>query len=651
MLQKLRDQTQNTGFKILVGAIIVVLTLFGFGATNLFTGADPEIAAVGDFSITQNVLAVETERERMRILNRMGPEFDPANIDRQQLSEYVIQQVINRQIIYQTAEELGIQVPQEEVNETLTSSPAYQVDGQFNESIYRQTLQTLGYSPVEFLQEFTSALSSETLQQGVSESLAMTDWELGELIRVINQRRDLAYLPLTVANYLDQVEVNDEEVRLRYEEDEATFMTELALDVEYLSLSVDALVDALQDDERLTVTDQELQVQYDEERASALRDEQRDSSHILVSVNAERDDQAALALIEDAARRIAAGEDFAAVAEEISEDPGSAQAGGSLGPVGKGIFDPAFETALWALAEAGDISEPVRSSFGYHLIRLDEIVDKEYPSLESQREALTETIQRVKAQDIFADMARELEERAYDEQVSLTQTADALELELQVARQVTQATSEGKLSVPALQDAAFSEAVLAGENSNAIALGEDEMVVLRVAEQYPPELKPFAEVEAEIRDNLQREKALALIEEYKARGLEMLEAGASTAEIALELGSSWETYEAAGRSPSNAQEAELPNEVRTFAFSLPRPPQGEKSVGVVDLADGAALVTVTRVVQGDIDSTLAQETEELRRAAVSRGARLDFQSLLQAAEQSLGVERPALLSSTDLEDS
>ena len=116
MLQKLRDQTQGTGFKILVGAIILVLTLFGFGATNLFLGADPELANVGDFEITQNLLAAETERERRRLLAQMGPDFDPSNIDVLQLQAYVLQQLINRRVLYQATAGLGLSVDPDAVN-------------------------------------------------------------------------------------------------------------------------------------------------------------------------------------------------------------------------------------------------------------------------------------------------------------------------------------------------------------------------------------------------------------------------------------------------------------------------------------------------------------------------------------------------------
>lgn len=637
MLQKLRDQTQNTGFKALVIVIIIVLALFGFGATNLFTAPDPELAQIGDYELTQSELALATERERRRIMAQMGTDFDPATLDAQQLSQYVLQQMINRQVVYQTAAALGLRVPDEEVNRQLVQGEAFQVGGRFDEATYRQYVNAMGYSPAEFMAEFGRSLSAETLQGGISNSYLMTDWELAELVRVLNQRRDLAYLPLSVDDYMARVEVTDEEVEIRYEEEASAYMTPLMLDVEYLVLGVQDLMD----DESIEVSEEAIASLYDEDRAAALKTEQRDSSHILLQINDERDEAAALAEIEALAQRLAAGEDFAELAQAVSEDPGSAPQGGDLGPVGEGIFDPAFEDALWSLEEPGQISGPVKSAFGYHLIRLNEIVVPEYPSLEEQREQLVARIKRVQAAELFAEQARLLEDLSYDEQTSLADTAAALELPLQREEGVSRDSTHPVLGRGRVISAAFSDEVLAGNNSSAIAMGEEEVIVLRVAEQHPPELKPLEDVRDEVVAAIKREKALAEIDQAKQRGLARLEAGDSVADIAASLNSTWQSYELASRSPRTAEEAAMPTEVRSFAFELPRPPEGEKSFGAVDLATGAALVTVTRVVQGDVDATLAQETDQLRRAASDRGARVDVQSFMQAAEAELGVDRPA----------
>lgn len=639
MLQQLRDQTQSTGFKVLVIAIIVVLTLFGFGATNLFLASDPEVARVGDYSITQSVLGVETERERVRILGQMGPDFDASSIDRLQLQQYVVAQLVNRQIAYQTAQQLGVRTPAEAINESLVGNEAYHIDGVFNEALYRQYLSNLGYNPVDFLEEYTSAMSTEVVRGAVSEGVVLTDWELAEVVRVFGQTRDIAYLPLEVEQFAANVEVTDEDVEVRYEEQQANYMTELALDVAYLHLSIDEL----KDDPSLSVSDDEIQALYEEQRAAAMRDEQRDSSHILIQTSSSRDDAAAQALIESVAGRLADGEDFAELAAEFSEDPGSAQNGGSLGPVGKGIFDPAFESALWALSAPGDVSAPVKSSFGYHIIRLDAIVEQTYPPIEEQREQLAEQIRRTKALDLFSDRALELERSAYDEQYSLTATADTLDMPLQVAEGITRVgpVQPPLLGGQAVRSALFSDSVLDGLNSDAIALGEDEMLVVRVTQQHPPMQRPLDEVSDAIRAELKRERALAAIEEAKAGALARLQAGESVSEIAQSLNAQWQTYARIGRTPRPPADVEVPQNIRTFAFSLPRPPRGEKSVGAVDTESGAALVTVTRVISGDVNATSQADVNEIRRVAQERASRLTFQGLMQAAEDTLGVERPA----------
>ncbi|MCR9258273.1 MAG: SurA N-terminal domain-containing protein [Pseudomonadaceae bacterium] len=636
MLQKLRDQTQGTGFKILVGAIIVVLTLFGFGATNLFTGGDPELAQVGSYSITQNQLATETERERQRLLSQMGPDFDPSNIDRLQLQEYVLQQLINRQILYQATDELGIAVAPETVNEELINSPAYQVDGQFNEAIYRQQLRALGYTPLSFVAEFSNALSAETLQSGLYGSVSMPDWELAEIVRIISQRRDIAYLPLTVENFSKGIEISEEDITLRYNENQSNYMTPLTVDVSYLQMSAQDLID----DSSIEVTEAQLLSLYEDERQLALADEQRDSAHILIQIDQDRSDAEALAAIEDIQSRIAAGEDFSELAKQYSDDAGSAAAGGDLGPAGKGIFDPAFETALWDLQAPGDVSEPVLTNFGYHLIKLKSVVVPEYPEFDTMQDQLTARLREMQAQDLFIDKALELERAAYDERFSLDNTAATMGLAVTKVAGVSQAgaSEDPLLNDPKVTSVLFSNDVLEGTNSDAIELNDTQIVVVRVDKQHEPEPVPLDQVADEIRDELVREQALAAIEAAKAEGIQRLTAGESVTEIARDLGSRWQTFELAARANSNQN---IPNSVLEAAFDLARPLPGKKSVGMSDLPDGAALITVTRVIQGDPSTTAEAEIEQLRQVAENRAARLDFQGFFEAARTQLGVTQPA----------
>ena len=645
MLQQLRDQTQSTGFKVLVVAIILVLTLFGFGATNVFLGGDPKVAQVGDFDITESVLNIETEREKRRILSQVGPDFDPNDIDRLLLQQSALSQLINRQVLYQTASDLGISVSMEEVNKQLLASPVYQVDGKFNEAVYRSQLQILGYQPVEFLHEYAGALSAEQLRNGVAEGVLVPDWEISEAVRILEQRRDFAYLSLNVAAYAADAEVSSEEVQARYAEDQALYMTPLTLDVEYLRLAVADLAGGLD----LEVGEDELRAMYEEDRAAASSADARDSAHILIQVNDAIDDATALKRITEIAERIDQGEDFAQVAKETSEDLGSAEQGGALGLAGKGVFEAPFEAALWDLTTIGQVSQPVRTAFGYHLIKLNNIIVTEYPSFENELPALRDRIKTELAEEQYSDRLDQLERSAYDERFALSETAAELNLPVVQRSGITQDYSPNSadgsepnasdllLSNPDVLEALFSEEVLAGENSQMIQVSDTESVVVRVAQQYEPMEIALAEVTKEIQDQLRSEKGLASLEEAKLDAIDALAAGTGVSEVASSLGQRWITLENVAR-VSGVEN--VPVEILQEAFRLPRPPAGEKSIGSADYEQGSAIVVVTQVTPGDVNATTDTQLEQFRQIVGSRVERAEFIAFFQAAENAIGVVRP-----------
>ena len=645
MLQQLRDQTQSTGFKILVVAIILVLTLFGFGATNVFLGGDPKVAQVGDYDITETVLNIETEREKRRILSQVGPDFDPNDIDRLLLQQSALNQLINRQVLYQTASDLGIRVATDEVSKQLLTSPVYQIDGKFNEAVYRQQLQVLGYQPVEFLQEYSSALSAEQLRSGVADGVLVTDWEIAEAVRILEQRRDLAYLALDIAAYAADVEVADEEVEARYADDQALYMTSLTLDVEYVRLAITDLADDL----AVEVGDDELKAMYEEDRAAASSEDARDSAHILLQVTESDDDAAALQRINEIAARINQGEDFADIAKELSDDLGSAEQGGSLGLAGKGVFDASFEEALWGLTTIGQVSEPVRTAYGFHLIKLNNIIVTEYPSFAEELPILKERVKTELAEEQYSAQLDSLERSAFDEEIALTETAEGLNLPVVKVSGITEnfsptategvapSASDLLLSNPDVLEVLFSEKVLAGENSEMIQVSDTEALVVRVAKQYEPEEIALVEVTEAIKAQLRGEKGLAALEEAKFDAIAALAAGTGVSEVATSLDQRWATLEGVARVKGVEN---VPVEILQEAFRLPRPTAGEKSIGSADYEQGSAIVVVTQVTPGDVNATTDSQLEQFRQIVSSRVERTEFAAFFQAAENAVGVVRP-----------
>ena len=641
MLQQLRDQTQSTGFKILVVAIIVVLTLFGFGATNIFMGSVPNIATVGDFDITESVLSVETERERRRLLSQMGPEFDPADIDRIQLQNYALEQLVNRQVLYQAAAQLDIGFSDADVNQRLVESPAYQIDGQFSEAVYRQQLQLMGFAPLQFIQEVRQGLGSELLRASIAETSFTQDWEVAQAAALLNQRRDIAYLDLTLQDYLENIDIADEDVALRYEEDQRSYITDARADVEWLELSLEGLRSSVEVDD----SDDALRAIYEDDISAMDRQRQRNSAHILVVVDEETDESAALAKIQEAANRLEAGEDFSALAKELSEDPGSSDSGGSLGMMSKGSFDPVFEDALWALENPGDVSEPVRSEFGYHLIRLNEIGVADVPTFAEEKNNILDRLRAEAAGEAFDAAVEELEQRAFEERYELTETASAMGLSLQRAEGITESVaSDGQQWALAgnsdVIDSLFSTEGLEGENSAVIVMNDGRAVVVRVAQYHAPVQLTLADVRQTILDELKQEAARGEIEADKANALAQLEEGVSVSEVANDLGKRWATHELITRmSLTPAGAANVPESILAEAFSLPRPEDGGKSIGSATTPEGSALIIVTRVLAGDVGATGEALLQQLEQQITGRDQQLEFGAFFAAAETSVGVTR------------
>ena len=641
MLQQLRDQTQSTGFKILVVAIILVLTLFGFGATNIFLGTVPSVANVGDYEVTENVLAIETERERRRIITQMGPEFDPADIDRLQLQNFALDQLVNRQVLYQATDMLGLAFSDADVNQQLVESPAYQVAGEFNEALYRQQVQMLGFSPPQFIEEVRQGLGSELLRQGVVASGFAQDWEVAQATALLDQRRDIAYLNLDVEKYMDGVDVTEEAIATRYEEDRSVYVTEPTVDVEWVEITLAGLQASVDIDD----SEEALRDIYDADVSTLIGNSQRASAHILILVDDTTDEASALQQIEAAAERLANGEEFAVLATELSQDPGSAALGGDLGMMTKGSFDSAFEEGLWALEQPGEVSEPVRSEFGYHLIQLKEIGTVEVPTFDEERAGILARLRSEAAADAFDLAMDDLERRAFEERYELTATAAAINATVQTVQGITQQSQDQAspwkyAENPEIIDSVCSPEGLDGENSPVVMVSDGVAVVARVSQYNASEERSLEEVRDSIRESLKLESALSQIEADKLDALSQLQAGDSVSAVATGLGERWQRAELATRAGGTPQgPANIPQAVLNEAFALPRPVSGGKSVGSITGPEGSSLVVVTRVLAGDVDATSEALVDQLAKEVIARDQQLEFAAFFTAAQESVGVSR------------
>lgn len=633
MLQKMRDRTQSLGFKVLVGIIVFVLAVFGFGAVNLFVTGDPEVARVNGVGITQGQLATQTERERRRIAGQMGADFDPALIDPVRLQEAVLEQLIARALLQQAAEDFGVAVSRAHVDRVLVSNPTFQANGEFRPDYYRQMVQSLGYTPQGFIEETAQMMALEQIQTAITATAFLGSRELEVHAGLLGQRRDVAYLPFTIDRFRDQVTVTDDDVMLRYQEDQRQYMTRESVDVEYVTLALEDLLN----DPSIQITEEEVLGAYEAERAMAPQEEERRARHILLESNDQRSSQQALEQLQEIMARVEADEPFAELAEQYSEDPGSAAQGGDLGFAGRGVYTPAFEDALFALDEPGAVSDPVETEFGYHLIKLEDVRIHEYPSLEEMRPEIERTLRRGEAEALYSQRLREMDNLAFEQPGSLEAIESELGFTAETVAGVTREDGRGPFATPAVRDRLFSNDVLVNRfNSPAVEYAPERSVVMRVTDRRMPEPIALEQVADDIRQEIETERASTLAREAHAAALARLHAGESTAEVAAAYAANWQTFELVRRTA-----LEVPRAVLQVAFELPRPPANDKSLGQALLADGGlAVVAVSRVRDGDLPSLTETEVAGMQQFLADRAANLELGALFQTLQDQASIRRP-----------
>ena len=633
MLQKLRDQTQSAGFKVVVAVLVFALAFFGFGAFNIFAPGDPTVASVNGEDITQGVLLGEVERQRRRVLAELGDQADRDALDPLAMQDAALDGLIVRTLLGQMVDDFGLAASAAQVDAVILEDPGFQIDGAFNADLYRRSLSAMGFAPTGYQEELAARITNDQMRGAIESSAFTTDWERRAFARLMGQQRDLAWLPFTVAHFSADVQLEEADIEMHYQEHEAEMLSEEMVSVAYVELSWEQLLN----DPSIDISEDDLQREYEADKAAAADDEQRSSAHILLRTGDERTDDQAIAELQDFKVRIEQGESFADLAETHSEDPGSASQGGDLGPVGRGVFDPAFEEALWALQEEGELSAPVKSAFGYHLIRLDGIKKVDFPSFAELGDGIEGRLREAAARDIFADRVRELDNLAFEQNDTLDGIVETLGLAKRTAADLTRGRGPGPFSEQSLRDALFVPDVLQdGYNTAALEFGDSRALVARISEHHPPALRPLDEMRGEIQALLVDRAARQALQKAHAAALARLEAGERVSAVADDYGLAWQTAERAHRT-----DPQVPAAVLEVAFALPRPAGGGKSLGVAELEeDGRAIVTLTLVTQGDIAALPDTEVGALDQLLLGFSRQLDFAAIYQSYRASADISRP-----------
>ncbi len=614
MLQNIRDNSQGWIAKTIIGIIVVLLALTGFDA--IFNASSSRNAAeVNGEEISLDELNQAMNMQRRQLAQQLGGNFDPSMLDDKLVRESSLRALIDRALLLQGARAADFAFSEAALDQLILQTPEFAVDGAFNAARFDQVIQQMGYTRLQFRELLRQEMLIGQLRAGISGSGFVTDEQIEAFARLEQQTRDFA--TVTVPAETAAVDVSDDEAREYYEKNTDRFRSPEQVIVEYVELKKESFFDQVE------ASEEELQDLY-QQRIAALA-EQRRAAHILIETDGS-DDAAAKEKIDEVAKRLASGEDFSALAKELSQDPGSANEGGDLGFAGPGVYDPAFEEALYALDE-GQVSAPVRSDFGWHLIKLLDVQSPEIPTMESLKPELVRELKAQQVEQRFVEASKQLEDTAF-ESSDLLQPAQELGLSVQTTEAFGREGGAGVASNRQVIQAAFSDEVLVdGANSSVIELDPDTVVAVRVKEHLQPEVLPFDTVKGDIVAQLKGSKAA---EQALEAGTQLI----ATLRDGGQIEQQWQPIEAASRNQEGVEPAVLQQ-----VFRMPKPETSDKpSYGSVRLADGDFVVVRLSGVSEPKADLSAEDKQNYRRFLASRSGQQDFAAYRQMLHENAEIE-------------
>ncbi|MGA5585736.1 SurA N-terminal domain-containing protein [Pseudomonas siliginis] len=622
MLQNIRDNSQGWIAKTIIGVIVALMALTGFDAIFQATTHKNEAAKVNGDEISQNELSQAVDMQRRQLMQQLGKDFDASLLDEKMLRESALKGLIDRKLLLQGAEQAKFSFSEAALDQVILQTPEFQVDGKFSSERFDQVIRQLGYSRMQFRQMLAQEMLIGQLRAGVAGSGFVTDAEVLAFARLEKQTRDFA--TLNVKADPAAVKLTDDEVKAYYDEHAKEFMTPDQVIIDYVELKKSSFFD------QVAVKDEDLEAAYQKEIANLS--EQRRAAHILIEVNDKTTEAQAKAKIDEVQARLAKGEKFDALAKEFSQDPGSANNGGDLGYAGPGVYDPAFEKALYSLSK-DQVSEPIRTDFGYHLIKLLGVEAPEVPTLASLKDKLTRELKAAQVEQRFVEATKQLEDSAF-EASDLAQPAADLKLTVHTSKPFGREGGEGVAANRAVVTAAFSPEVIdEGANSTAIELDPETVIVLRSKEHLKPAQLPLESVSAAIRTQLTKEHASAEAKTRAEKLIADLRDGKAPLDKAID-GQNWKITEAATRGQEGVDPAVL-----QALFRMPKPAAKDKpTFSSVTLPDGSLMVVRLNGVN-EAAAPTEEEKAQYRRFLASREGQQDFAAYRKQLEAEAKIER------------
>ncbi len=648
MLQALREKSSGWVATVILGLLIIPFALFGVNDYLSQSGGNhvvriqtppswwrsapawwPASMLWTKVEIDANEFRQRFDMARNQARLEAGESFDSRAFESIENRRRVLEQMVDERLALMAADQAGLKVSDAQVRKAIEQVPAFQVDGVFNAQRYQGMLSGQGLSPQQFQEQVREDLLRQGLLSSIAGSAFVTPQSRNQTLALMMQTRDVSAVLLSPK--ADALPVSEDEIKAWYQKHAANYQAPQTVTLEYVEVEGSKLTPA-------AIDEAQLRARYDSERSKFGSAEQRLVSHILIPVPADADAAAQKAAQDKAAeiaRQARAGADFAALAKANPGDPGSSEKGGDLGWIERdgGMVKP-FEDAVFGL-QANTISEPVRTDFGWHVIKLREV-----------RASTIKPFEEVRAQ-LEKELQETANERAYNEQLSaliddvmrnpsgFADVAAKHKLEVKRLGPVSEDNAEGILASPQVAREAFSETrIQNGQVSDPINISNDHSVLLRVVAHTPSRAQPLEEVKDRVIADIRADKARQALASTAQAMVADVRAGKSLESLAVANGTKVDVLPRLARATSP-----LGPDITRAVFALPVPEPGKPAIGEMALPNGAHLVyQVTAAHQADLDQ-LPEEAQRQEGTLMALGAgSADAEAYLQSLRKRARVD-------------
>ncbi|MEX2470515.1 MAG: SurA N-terminal domain-containing protein [Pseudohongiellaceae bacterium] len=621
MLQDIRDNSQGIIAKIIIGLIVAVFALFGVESIIGGLVTSPPVAEVNGEEITE----VQLQNSTQNLMNQIGASGQ--GIDQALVEQLALNQLIEESILRQRAAEANMTVSSDRIDQAILENPQFQVSGRFDTDLAVRTMATQGFSVPMYRGELARGMLLGQLVNAFSSSNFVTDAELQRVAELTRETRDFRFVSIPMGTRTLDTQISDAEIQAYYDNNQEEFREPETVAVSYVTLDQDVIADEIE------VPEAQISARYEQELDAFEGASERRAAHILIEVSGDVSEEDALAQAEAARQRLDAGEEFAELALEFSSDTVSAEQGGDIGYTDGSAFPQAIEEALDELA-LNEVSGPVVTEFGVHLVKLTEAADQQFATFEEARERIERELKSAEVDLLYGERLETLSNLAF-ESADLQPLSERLGLEIQTSEPTPRTGGSGLFANQQLVSAAWSDQVfLDGNNSDVLELSDTRAVVLRVAEYNEATVPPLAEVRPQIAVLLRAEMEREAVQELGNELLSRVQAGEDVDEFIVEHELEWISREDVSRNATVAN-----REVINTAFSLPIP-EGEPERSTLTLPNGTfVLVELTEVTPGSLLALSDEERLAIKNRMADDLGNSDFDAYLGTLRSRADIEQ------------